>query len=243
MPCLSLLSFFPSPLLTGQTTGLVIDSGHEVTSIVPVVDGQVLTSRASQFPLAGAQITEQLTKLLNANFEKFSFKTWAELDLVRSFKEEYGYCSTDLASELKTKKALTEIVATSSSSSSSASEKATSYGWPSSYYNYNNTNKNNGYFELPDGRVLNPGSELFQCSEILFDPSLFGLSASGLHQQVVNTVNNCEVDSDVVRFVFSCCLLPFSRWSCVSCFLLLSRYLLLFSFRSSDVQEHYSVWR
>ena len=52
----------------------------------------------------------------------------------------------------------------------------------------------NESYELPDGNVIDLGEELFECTEILFDPSILGQELDGVHRQVYNSVMGCSVD-------------------------------------------------
>jgi actin-related protein len=49
-------------------------------------------------------------------------------------------------------------------------------------------------YELPDGRTIKVGSQRFRCPEVLFDPSLIGKEASGVHETTYNTIMKCDVD-------------------------------------------------
>lgn len=37
-------------------------------------------------------------------------------------------------------------------------------------------------YEMPDGQVITIGSERFRCPEVLFQPSLVGMEAPGMHE-------------------------------------------------------------
>ncbi|KAL4579786.1 hypothetical protein LXL04_015951 [Taraxacum kok-saghyz] len=50
------------------------------------------------------------------------------------------------------------------------------------------------HYELPDGQVITIGAERFRCPEVLFQPHLFGLEASGIHQTTDNSIMMCDVD-------------------------------------------------
>ncbi|KAK3089582.1 hypothetical protein FSP39_004812 [Pinctada imbricata] len=50
-------------------------------------------------------------------------------------------------------------------------------------------------YELPDGEVITVGDELFRCPECLFQPSLLGLDAPGIHQMIYNSFMNCDIDT------------------------------------------------
>merc|ERR1712032_1107392 len=49
-------------------------------------------------------------------------------------------------------------------------------------------------YELPDGRTLKVGNQRFRCPEVLFDPSLIGKEATGVHETTYNTIMQCDVD-------------------------------------------------
>ncbi|CCG81414.1 Actin-2 [Taphrina deformans PYCC 5710] len=49
-------------------------------------------------------------------------------------------------------------------------------------------------YKLPDGQVVELGSERWNCNEILFDPELIGSESEGLHSLVVNSINRVDLD-------------------------------------------------
>jgi len=49
-------------------------------------------------------------------------------------------------------------------------------------------------YELPDGNVIVIGSERFRCPEVLFQPSMIGKEASGIHDCTFQTIMKCDVD-------------------------------------------------
>ncbi|WMV26728.1 hypothetical protein MTR67_020113 [Solanum verrucosum] len=49
-------------------------------------------------------------------------------------------------------------------------------------------------YELPDGEVINIGAERFRCPEVLFQPSLGGMEAAGIHDKVYNSIMRSDVD-------------------------------------------------
>ena len=49
-------------------------------------------------------------------------------------------------------------------------------------------------YELPDGQVITLGSELFRCTEALFQPSLVGREAAGIAEMVFASIMACDVD-------------------------------------------------
>ena len=49
-------------------------------------------------------------------------------------------------------------------------------------------------YELPDGHVMTIGNERFRCSEPLFQPSLMGMSTTGLQDVLYNSIMKCDTD-------------------------------------------------
>jgi actin beta/gamma 1 len=49
-------------------------------------------------------------------------------------------------------------------------------------------------YELPDGLVITFGNERFRCPEVLFQPSLMGKEARGVHQLLYDSIMKCDVD-------------------------------------------------
>merc|ERR1712190_237679 len=49
-------------------------------------------------------------------------------------------------------------------------------------------------YELPDGNIITLGSERFRCPEVLFQPTLIGKEANGIHASVFDSIMKCDVD-------------------------------------------------
>ena len=49
-------------------------------------------------------------------------------------------------------------------------------------------------YELPDGNIITVGSERFRCPEVLFQPSLVGKEAQGIHATTFQSIMKCDVD-------------------------------------------------
>ncbi|KIJ49413.1 hypothetical protein M422DRAFT_777370 [Sphaerobolus stellatus SS14] len=49
-------------------------------------------------------------------------------------------------------------------------------------------------YELPDGEVITIGNERFRAPEALFQPSLMGLEATGIHETLYNSIQRCDLD-------------------------------------------------
>jgi actin len=49
-------------------------------------------------------------------------------------------------------------------------------------------------YELPDGQVITIAAERFRCPEVLFQPSLIGLEATGIHDTTYQSIMKCDLD-------------------------------------------------
>lgn len=43
-------------------------------------------------------------------------------------------------------------------------------------------------YELPDGQITTIGAERFRCPEVLFQPSMVGMEAAGIHETTYNSL-------------------------------------------------------
>jgi len=49
-------------------------------------------------------------------------------------------------------------------------------------------------YELPDGQIITIGNERFRAPESLFNPSLIGMEATGIHEFVYQSIMLCDID-------------------------------------------------
>ncbi|KAL2241903.1 UNVERIFIED_CONTAM: Actin-7 [Sesamum indicum] len=49
-------------------------------------------------------------------------------------------------------------------------------------------------YGLPDGQVITIGAERFRCPEVLFQPSLIGMGAAGIHETTYTSIMKCDED-------------------------------------------------
>eukprot|EP01083_Nonionella_stella_P220768 789504_1 len=77
---------------SGRTTGIVIDSGHNHTRAVPVLEGYFLPHAITELDIGGQQITEYLEKLLIENdaerLNKLPSATKKKTSILRDIKEQ-----------------------------------------------------------------------------------------------------------------------------------------------------------
>ncbi|KAI7866342.1 actin family [Spinellus fusiger] len=144
---------------SGCTTGLVLDSGDNTSYAVPIFEGYPIQSSVSPIYLAGCDVTNYLTCILNERGH--SFTTPAELDIVRNIKETLYYVASDYNQEVQ------------AAAQSSDLEKS---------------------YTLPDGEVINIGSECFRAPDILVQPRMVDIESKGIHELINDSILNCNMD-------------------------------------------------
>ena len=85
---------------SGRTTGLVYDSGDDVTHIVPVYEGQIIPAGVERFDMAGRELTQHMQKCFQTMGGEI-FTTAADKECVRMFKEKTAYVAYDFEKEKK----------------------------------------------------------------------------------------------------------------------------------------------
>eukprot|EP00668_Euglena_longa_P048304 GGOE01065372.1.p1 GENE.GGOE01065372.1~~GGOE01065372.1.p1 ORF type:complete len:386 (+),score=98.19 GGOE01065372.1:110-1267(+) len=91
----SVLSLYSS----GQTTGLVVDSGRDITMTVPIFEGYTLTRHIMRSKIAGQAVTQYLNALLMER--GYNFTTVNEMDIVNYMKENVCYTAPDYVAALQ----------------------------------------------------------------------------------------------------------------------------------------------
>lgn len=85
---------------TGTTTGTVVDCGEGVTHVVPIYEGFSLPHAVRRLEVAGGELTDYLTKMLNAS-AGYEFGTSSERDIVREIKEKLCFVARDPVREAR----------------------------------------------------------------------------------------------------------------------------------------------
>lgn len=83
---------------SGKITGLAIDSGHQLTSVVPVYEGHALRNDMEQMCLAGSDVTKYIIRLLSERGIYLAGDS--NLECVRDIKEKYCYVAYDYCEEM-----------------------------------------------------------------------------------------------------------------------------------------------
>lgn len=83
---------------TGRTTGIVIESGLNETSVVPIYEGYALPQATLKLPIGGEEITNFL--IVNLKKSGLDLPSSKEFEIAQDIKEKYCYLSTDYQQEL-----------------------------------------------------------------------------------------------------------------------------------------------
>ena len=86
---------------TQRTTGVVLDSGNDITQAVPVLDGYPISYFRIRLNLAGRDLTKHLMDILSERGH-CSFEASAEREIARDIKEKLCYVALDFEKESKT---------------------------------------------------------------------------------------------------------------------------------------------
>ena len=89
----------------GLQTGIILDSGDNVTYCIPIFDNYLSHHQIKRLYIAGRHITEKLIKLLK--MKGYSFNSIADFEIAREIKENYCFVSCDIELDRKLEKETT----------------------------------------------------------------------------------------------------------------------------------------
>ena len=81
----------------GRITGLVCESGDDVTHTIPVFKGFSIPHAVGKTEIAGSVLTEWMQKLLDR--QGITLTSSAEMEIVRDMKEKLSYVAQDYEHE------------------------------------------------------------------------------------------------------------------------------------------------
>lgn len=156
---------------SGRTTGVVLDVGEGVTHCIPVYEGYALPHSIVRSDLAGSDVTKRLQLLLRKN--GLAFSTTAEADFLSKMKEEVCYVSN-----VPTKDESDYDIGSGTTGGSGGASNETA----------------KAQYQLPDGQVINLSNERHRSSEVLFQPSLIGSEERPIHDVLLTSILQSDMD-------------------------------------------------
>ncbi|GAB5361772.1 hypothetical protein AAMO2058_000741200 [Amorphochlora amoebiformis] len=179
----------------GKHVALVVDVGGGVTSTVPVHDGYVLNKGVRKTRMAGEMVDVALEQLLfrkkdnprelippyllKKKFSKGSLVT-ERCNFPNTTASFHRYMCMEVIRDIK----------------ESICRVADSKFDPKDFENIPRST-----YELPDGKILELGSERYEATEVLFNPGEFAISQEiggytfrGIPSMVIESINMCEPD-------------------------------------------------
>lgn len=171
---------------------MVLDSGDGVTSAVPVYEGFTLPNSITRTDVGGRDVTEYLQTLLRKN-SGVQLTTSSEMEVVKDIKEKVCYVAYNIDNYEKD-------YAMAAAGAGGAGDKMADGSSGASLLGADELEPEIPY-KLPDGQIINIGSEKFRAPELLFNPGLIGLESAGIHQTLVQCISRCDLD--IRRTLFS----------------------------------------
>ncbi|QPG75766.1 hypothetical protein FOA43_003126 [Brettanomyces nanus] len=154
---------------TGRTTGVVVDSGDGVTSIVPVYEGFAIPGSIKRINLGGRDITKRLQiELMRSGY---SLTSSSEFEIVRSMKERLGFVAPELQSLHMGGRSLI-----------------------SEYLMYDSTADVKS-FKLPDNKVIKMSEScLSRPCEVMFQPESSGFEETSIQDALYYAIMQTDAD-------------------------------------------------
>ena len=156
----------------GRTTGIVLDSGDGVTHTVPIYNTYSVPHAIKKVLLAGRDVSKHLEELLGER--GWQTESTAQAQIIREIKEKLCYVSMNYQEDMESALGLMK-----------PKDEARIKGWKE---------KNERVYTLPDGNLLNLGSERFRAPELMFQPTLAGKEILGIHKLTLASINECDLD-------------------------------------------------
>lgn len=167
----SILSLYAS----GRTTGIVLDVGDTVSHAIPVYEGLALQHSVVRSDIAGRDVTRQLQLQLRKS-AGLSLTTTAEVDFVRSMKEEVCFLSPTGG-----------VGGGAAGMGDPTSEAAAAADTL--------LKDSKTQYQLPDGHVVSLSSERYMAPSVLFDPSsTIGSEEPGVADVLVDSVMKSDLE-------------------------------------------------
>jgi len=209
----SVLSLYAS----GRMTGCVVDSGHGLSSVVPICQGFAIPHAIQRIDIGGEEVTNYLEYLLRKSGSKLN-NTSSEQEIVRKIKEkecelQIGGRGAGAGMSGIGGGGMSGYGANSKKPKLGDEDDAKTVSYNSMFYEYIEQDLNmNGAggtgiasvssatavtapkYVLPDGTELNIGSARFIAPEVLFNPSIIGAEYGGIQDCIYDCIHKCDLD-------------------------------------------------
>lgn len=190
------LYFGPPPVLalyaSGRLTGCVLDSGHGLTSVIPICEGFAISHAITRMDIAGDSVTKYFRSLLRKT--GYCFDSSSELETVRKIKE--SQCEIQIING-RNKSKVSSLVTSSDKNNNSLFRNNSDLMIMASDLDDENNNTSSSTlpkYKLPDGTEITIGSSRFRAPEVLFNPSLIGKEYGGIQQCILDSINLADLD-------------------------------------------------
>ncbi|MCQ2817629.1 MAG: actin family protein [archaeon] len=166
----------------GKTTGLVVDSGDDMTCTIPIIEGYSMPHNIIKRNFGGRALTNFLIEMLKQ--KGMEFKTYEDKKRVKELKEK-------TLSMLPLESNLNEDGSQEKNEDDMQIENE-------GEERQNNFDVNmipdlgNTSFVLPDGTKIDLNKSMQICHEVSFQPDLMGIEIPGIHYQVYDSILKCE---------------------------------------------------
>lgn len=185
---------------SGRTTGIVLDSGYDVSYSVPIYEGHLLSHAALRLNIAGSQLSLYLRKLLDER-GKYRYVTMKDMTTINRIKEAECYVSEAAANELQYpfsswKLSTEKLFALNQWNAAGTYLNRLPKEIRQEVYQFSATKcfSSESEYTLPDGTILSLSAERALCPELLFQPGRIGLESDGIHSMLYNSIMRCDVD-------------------------------------------------
>lgn len=158
----------------GRTTGVCVDSGEDMTYIVPCWEGSPLPDATLILKLGGKHVTDRLLALLSQG--KYSFPDDTFLLIRRGGSKGSGKSRFCVASRR-------DVVREAKERFCLVSDKPLVAG---------QSNAEEQVLRLPDGNIVVVGEEAYSAPELLFKPDMVKKKTAGLHELVYESIMRCD---------------------------------------------------
>jgi actin beta/gamma 1 len=159
---------------SSRTTGCVVECGDGVAHVAPVYEGYVVRDAIVRVAVGGADVTEHMRTLF------FRRRSEPIMTVEHGILHSYATTTVELEIMRHIKETMAYVAMDVDKELETYLDKPYMLDKP---------------YTLPDGTVIELGSERFDCPEVLFNPRLIGKEAPGIHKCTVEAINKCSADT------------------------------------------------